>query len=178
MGSRPNRNTNLAYIAGFLDGDGSLMLQVKKRSDTSRKWRLMVTICFYQDSRHDKPLYWIQNELNAGYISKRNDGITELRINGFETVKVILKELFPYVKFKENQIKTILESIDLIESKKISDFNESDYQKLIKLLLNVQNNNYQSRHKKTEQDLEKIFGLTPYRLRSKDRDIVASEATK
>ena len=164
----------MAYIAGFLDGDGSLMLQVKKRSDTSRKWRLMATICFYQDSRHDKPLYWIQKELGIGYISKRNDAMTELRINGFEQVKIILKELKPYIKFKENQVKTILVAIDLIESKKIADFKKSDYKKLIQLLLKVQDNNYQSRHKKTEEDLSDIFGLTPYRLRSKDRDIVSS----
>jgi len=29
--------TNLAYIAGFLDGDGSLMLQIKKRKDGKLK---------------------------------------------------------------------------------------------------------------------------------------------
>ncbi len=50
MGSRSK--TNLAYIAGFLDGDGSLMLQVKKRKDGNVGIRFMATICFYQDSRH------------------------------------------------------------------------------------------------------------------------------
>ena len=48
MGSRSN--IYLAYIAGFLDGDGSLMLQIKKRKDGNRsKFRFMPTICFYQD---------------------------------------------------------------------------------------------------------------------------------
>jgi len=51
--------TNLAYIAGFLDGDGSLMLQIKKRKDGKLKRRFMATVCFYQDSRHEKPLSWI-----------------------------------------------------------------------------------------------------------------------
>src|SRR5581483_1704560 len=49
-----------AYIAGFLDGDGSIMLQIKKRSDTGRGLRFMATICFYQDTRHEKPLFWIR----------------------------------------------------------------------------------------------------------------------
>jgi len=71
VGSRPNKE-NLAYIAGFLDGDGSIMLQVKKRSDTTRGWRIMATICFYQDSRHSEPLNWIKEQLKIGYISKRN----------------------------------------------------------------------------------------------------------
>jgi len=160
VGSRPNKE-NLAYIAGFLDGDGSLMLQVKKRSDTSRGWRMMATICFYQDSRHSKPLYWIKNQFKIGYISKRNDGITEYRINGFEKVENILKKLLPYVKFKENQAQTVLKAINLMRRKDFSRFIALDYKKLIDFLLDVQNENYQSSHKKTKQDLEKIFGLTP-----------------
>ena len=38
-----------------------LMLQIKKRKDGKSKIRFMLTICFYQDTRHEKPLYWIQN---------------------------------------------------------------------------------------------------------------------
>src|SRR3989344_7045295 len=75
VGSRSS--VEKAYIAGFLDGDGSIMLQVKKRGDTKRGRRFMATICFYQDTRHEKPLYWIRKVLGIGYISKRNDSITE-----------------------------------------------------------------------------------------------------
>jgi len=78
VGSRSNKKESLAYIAGFLDGDGSLMLQLKKRSDTKTGIRFMATICLYQDSRHDKPLSWMQKFFGIGYISYRKDGITEL----------------------------------------------------------------------------------------------------
>ena len=64
MGSRSN--IEKAYIAGFLDGDGSVMLQVKRRSDTKRGLRFMATICLYQDTRHEKPLYWIQEVFGIG----------------------------------------------------------------------------------------------------------------
>jgi hypothetical protein len=57
VGSRSK--TNLAYIAGFLDGDSSLMLQLKKRNDTKTGWRFMCTICLYQDIRHKAPLIWM-----------------------------------------------------------------------------------------------------------------------
>ena len=88
MGSQSKVNS--AYIAGFLDGDGSLMLQIKRRKDDKiSKRRFMATICFYQDSRHEKPLFWIRKMLGIGYISRRNDGISELRINGYKQ-----KELF------------------------------------------------------------------------------------
>jgi hypothetical protein len=58
VGSRSE--SDIAYIAGFLDGDGSIMLQIKKRNDTKRGFRFMATICLYQDSRHEKPLYWMR----------------------------------------------------------------------------------------------------------------------
>ena len=73
MGSR--LETDSAYIAGFLDGDGSLMFQVKSRADTKRGVRFMATICLYQDTRHEKPLHWIRERLGIGYIFRRNDGM-------------------------------------------------------------------------------------------------------
>ena len=106
MGSRSK--INLAYIAGFLDGDGSLMLQIKRRKDGKKKWRFMCTICFYQDSRHEKSLYWIKKILGIGYLSKRNDGMTELRINGFKQVRDILKDLIPFIKFKKDQASALV----------------------------------------------------------------------
>ncbi len=159
MGSRPNK-INLAYIAGFLDGDGSLMLQVKKRSDVKKGWRLMATICFYQDSRHDKPLYWIRKQLDIGYISKRNDGITELRINGYEQIIKILGKLVPFIRFKKRQTKLMIECLRFLRVKG-KDLVTQDYYKIINWLLSIQNFNYQSPYKKNRRDLLKIFGLTP-----------------
>ena len=66
MGSRLDIEN--AYIAGFLDGDGSIMLQIKKRSDVKSGYRFMATVCFYQDSCHDKNLFWIRN-----YSSRKDD---------------------------------------------------------------------------------------------------------
>ena len=115
MGSR--LETDLAYIAGFLDGDGSLMLQVKTRSDTKHGVRFMATICFYQDTRHEKPLQWIRERLGIGYISRRNDGMTELRINGFEQVRDILIELKPFIRFKAKQVQALIDACDLLSKK-------------------------------------------------------------
>lgn len=157
MGSRSN--IHLAYIAGFLDGDGSLMLQLKKRKDGNRKWRLMATICFYQDTRHEKPLVWIRKTLKIGYLSQRRDGISELRINGFEKVGSILKELMPFIKFKSKQAKALYHACKLlVRNKKLSN---KDISKLIDIMLLIQQENYVTRKKKTRKEFLKIFGLTP-----------------
>lgn len=93
-----------AYIAGFLDGDGSIMLQIKPRSDMRYGYRLQATICFYQDSAHENDLLWIRDQLDCGYISKRNDGMSELRINGFGCVEKVLLELYGYVHLNVNKL--------------------------------------------------------------------------
>jgi hypothetical protein len=149
---------DLAYIAGFLDGDGSLMLQIKKRKDGNKKFRFMATICFYQDSRHEKSLYWIRDILNIGYISKRNDGMTELRINGIKQIRDILKNLLPFIKFKKNQAIALLEATNMLLLVKLG---TRDLLKIIDLIISIQDSNYKSRKKKTKQELIKILGVTP-----------------
>lgn len=150
-----------AYIAGFLDGDGSLMLQIKKRSDTKRGWRIMATICFYQDSRHEAPLYWIQKKLGIGYISQRNDGITELRVNGFETVRTILNKLIPYIRFKKLQAAAIWQACNILTEKDLRFLTQSDREKLFRCLMIVQENNYITHRKKSAKELRLVVGLTP-----------------
>ncbi len=159
MGSRSN--IDLAYIAGFLDGDGSLMLQIKKRADGKNKIRFMATICFYQDTRHQKDLLWIQKVLGIGYLSKRNDGMSELRINGFATVREILKNLIPNIKFKKIQAKALFESCTILSKTKFSMLDRKQLTKLVRLILVIQNQNYVTKKKRTRSELFQILGLTP-----------------
>jgi hypothetical protein len=160
VGSR-SKELELAYIAGFLDGDGSLMLQLKKRSDSKRAIRFMATICFYQDSRHGKTLYWIKKVLGIGYISNRNDGMTELRINGYEQIRNILKSLLPYIRFKKLQIQALLQACEILSDTKFSKLTQKQLAKLVDLILVIQSENYATKKKKTKSELHKILGLTP-----------------
>ncbi|MDP3771851.1 MAG: LAGLIDADG family homing endonuclease [bacterium] len=151
----------MAYIAGFLDGDGSLMLQLKKRKDGKQHKRFMSTICFYQDSRHELPLYWIRNILGIGYITQRNDGMTELRINGFLQVKEIMKQLLPFLRFKKDQAEALLEANKVLSQKSFSKLEKAELLQLVEYMMTIQKGNYASRAKKSRADLFKILDLTP-----------------
>ncbi len=159
MGSRSK--TNLAYIAGFLDGDGSLMLQIKKRKDGKLKYRFMCTICLYQDRRHEKTLIWMQELFNAGYVSRRSDGITELRINGYKQVKKIISLLLPFIRLKKIQAVSLLKASKLLSKKTGSALTEKHLRFLIDCIIEIQKNNYATRKKKTRDELLKVLGLTP-----------------
>jgi hypothetical protein len=159
--SKIKKEVERAYIAGFLDGDGSLMLQIKKRKDGKIGTRFMSTICFYQDTRHAKDLNWIKKVLGIGYISKRNDGMSELRINGYDSVKNILEFLNPYLRFKKIQAKALLNACLILSGKKYKKLDKKDLIKIVDLILTIQRENYVTKKKKTKGELLKILGLTP-----------------
>lgn len=143
--------TELAYIAGFLDGDGSLMLQLKKRSSSKIGWRFMGTICLYQDTRHEDPLFWIQHKIGIGYISRRKDGITELRINGFKQIKTLLLELLPYLRFKHIQAVAVIDALNILSSTEQRKLTKDQLIEVIDDMITVQNHNYVTRQKNLEQ---------------------------
>src|SRR5258708_2524257 len=96
-------NSDFAYIAGFLDGDGSIMLQLHRRDRGKEVFRIKTVICFYQDNRYREFIGWIQHKFDCGYVYTRNDRICELRIEGYQRVFDVLKILHPYLRLKKKQ---------------------------------------------------------------------------
>lgn len=121
----------------------------------------MGTICFYQDSRHEAPLQWIRSVLGVGYLTKRNDGMSELRINGFARIRTILKDLFPFIRFKKSQAKMIILAMDLLVDTRSNTLSEKNRRQLVEYMIGVQNENYVTKRKRTREELLKILGLTP-----------------
>ena len=117
----------------------------------------MLTICFYQDTRHEKPLVWIRTILGIGYLSRRNDGMSELRINGYKQVETILSHLLPYLKFKKIQAIMLIKTAKLLRN----EMDERATRALIDNILVVQSENYVTRKKRSKEELLKLLGLTP-----------------
>ena len=161
MGSRSSTKIEKAYIAGFLDGDGSVMLQIKKRHDSTRSFRFMATICFYQDTRHEKELLWIKRVLKVGYLSRRNDGMSELRINGYQQVHDILLSLQPSVRFKRVQVAALIRACDILLSTSVKKLTERQLRTLVNLIIKIQNENYVTKKKRSKEELYVVLGLTP-----------------
>lgn len=157
MGSRIKiTKSDWAYIAGFFDGDGSLMVQFKNRRNTLTGFRPMITLCFYQDKRHSKPLRWFRKIFNVGYLSERNDNMTELRVNGYDSCERILKKFKPFTKFKKHQLDLSLRIISKL--KKINRITQKDILKIAKLADKVSKENYlSSRRKCSYEYFKKLF---------------------
>ena len=124
MGRLPKIDTNkLAYIAGFLDGDGSIMLQLRKKD--GKFIRVKTVICLYQDTNYRKDIEWMQKILGCGYVYNRNDHICELRIEGFQRVFETLILLKPYLRLKIKQANLLLTLIPKLQEKTVTKENVS-----------------------------------------------------
>jgi hypothetical protein len=108
---------DISYIAGFFDGDGSVRLQLQPRTSSKLGFRVRTIISFAQKTGHDESLKWIKRKLGIGYIYNRNDLMTELKIEGFESVERILTILKPFVHFKKKQVNLVLRALELIKEK-------------------------------------------------------------
>jgi hypothetical protein len=99
----------LAYIAGFLDGDGCVMLQLVYRHDYVLGYQIRSSIVFYQKTEYLEFLEWLKRRLKVGYLRNRNDEISELTIVGIKPVTQVLEKLYPYLRLKKRQAKISLE---------------------------------------------------------------------
>ncbi len=109
------REETKAYIAGFLDGDGSIMFQLIERKDYIYGYQIRASICFYQDSNHKEGLKWLKEKIGYGYIRDRNDGVSDCTIVGYDKVEQVLKMVKPYVVFKAVHVERALELLGAIK---------------------------------------------------------------
>ncbi len=103
-----------AYLAGLIDGDGSIMLQLKPRKDSIFGIRVKTLLVIYQDSKMKVEMEDLQRELGAGYTYERNDHIMEIRIEGHQQVERVLGLLKPFIRFKYKQVELILSAIKIM----------------------------------------------------------------
>lgn len=99
------------YIAGFLDGDGSIMAQLVFRKDYKLGYQIRVSVVFYQKNIHRKHLLWLKERLGYGYVRTRNDGMCEYTIVGLREVEHVLTLLYPFLRLKKALARDVLDII-------------------------------------------------------------------
>lgn len=105
-------NEDKAYIAGFLDGDGSLLTQIIKGPSYKYKFTIRYTIQFVQNKKNHNIMLWLKSRLKVGNIRIRKDNISEYAITGKYAVALIIKVLLPYLKIKKELGYLILKIIE------------------------------------------------------------------
>ena len=145
----------LAYIAGFLDGDGSIFFQIVPRPDYKQKFQIRTSIAFYQDTTNAKILEWFKEQIGSGYIRHRKTGISDYTIIESKEVKRLLKLLQPYVKLKKKHVELGLDILNKLENKK----SNKDFLEICKLVDKFKDINYSKKRKITYETVSKSLPL-------------------
>jgi|AntRauTorcE11897_2_1112592.scaffolds.fasta_scaffold17804_3 hypothetical protein len=58
------KSHKLAYLAGLLDGDGSIYIRLKKRDDCKYGYQITPYVVFFQSSKYKKQFSEIFNDFN------------------------------------------------------------------------------------------------------------------
>ncbi len=144
-----------AYIAGFLDGDGSIIAQIIHDKTRKYKFYIRISIVFYQKKDKHWFILWLKKKLSPyGYIRIRSDNISEFTIVAKEPVKKILIELYPYLKLKRNLCKLIFKIIQL--SDKVQ--TEADFLKVCKKIDETAKLTYSKKRKITHEYVRDYLG--------------------
>ena len=148
-------STTLAYIAGFLDGDGSIFFQIIPRKDYKQKFQIRSSIAFYQKTKYVFILDWLKDVFDCGYIRHRKTGISDYTIVESGNVLRILELLKPFVRLKKKQVELGLEILSKLHDKK----NDQDFLEICKLVDKFGELNYSKKRSITYEVVSKSLPL-------------------
>jgi hypothetical protein len=104
-----------SYIAGFLDGDGSIHFQLVRQKEYRFGFYIRTTISFSQSTSARHGLEKIQTMLGGiGYIRDRGTGMSDLVITSRPVIAEVLQDIEPYVIFKETHVRRALAILPLL----------------------------------------------------------------
>lgn len=112
-----NTKEGRAYLAGFVDADGSIIAQFVKRKDYRFKYQIRTTIQITQKTKRGELLYYLKQHFKCGSIRHRKTGVSDWIVVG-ENARQILEYVQPYLVLKQEQADLVLEIIKQLAASK------------------------------------------------------------
>ena len=103
----------LAYLAGFLDADGSIYVRLKPNSTYKYDFQIAPSVVLFQKHTAEEFLNDLKNRLQMGYLRHRNDGIIEYTIGDRPSIRRLLRMTLPYLRLKKPQARLMIAILDL-----------------------------------------------------------------
>jgi hypothetical protein len=109
-----------SYLAGFLDGDGSIHFQLVRQREYRHGYYIRASVSFSQSTSARAGLEHIQRVLGGGYLRDRGTGMSDLVVTSRPLLIEILSQLQPYVVFKKAHVKRALDLLNEIKPRPTS----------------------------------------------------------
>ncbi len=136
-------STISAYLAGFLDGDGSIYVRIKPNPTYKYGFQIAPYIVLFQSNQDRKNFEKICSVINLGILRERKDGVLEYSINRIDNLRLFLKSVKPFLVLKRRQAELMLKI--LAQKEKIRDY--KDFEKLAQLVDSYRELNYSKKRK-------------------------------
>ena len=132
-----------AYLAGFLDGDGSIYVRAKPNTSYRYGYQIAPYVAFFQ-SASSEAFPDMVAKIGYGRLRLRKDGIYEYTISKQAEIIDFITKVSPYLILKQEQAKLIVEILNL--KSEISD--EIGFVKLLDKIDSFRELNYSKKRKK------------------------------
>lgn len=132
-----------AYLAGFLDGDGSIYARLKPNSDYRFGYQIAPFVVFFQ-AKKDQTKFRQLTSLVGGVWRERKDGIIEYVINRQAEIKDFLKQIKKFLILKHAQADLMIQILNCKEKMK----NRQNFMELVGLIERFRTLNYSKKRKK------------------------------
>ena len=134
-----------AYLAGFLDGDGSIYVRLKPNSTYKYGFQFAPSVILFQSVKDREKFQRVCNLINdLGYMRERKDGILEFTIGKQDNILKFMQMVEPYVLLKDKQVQLMQKILHLKPRVK----SKTDFIKLAKLVNAFRDLNYSKKRKK------------------------------
>ena len=134
----PITSAQKSYLAGFLDGDGSIYVRLKPNKSYKYGFQVSPYIIFFQSSKNRKSFEILCFLVGFGYMRERKDGILEFTVGRKNDIKQFLSMVKPYVILKKKQV----DLMEVILKRKEKVNNKNDFVKLMNLIDSFRELNY------------------------------------
>jgi len=130
----------MSYLAGFLDGDGSIHFQLVRQKEYRFGFYIRSSMALSQSTSARAGLEYLQRLIGGGYLRDRGTGMSDLVV----TSRPLLTELFvriePFVVFKKIHVQEALRLLPRIRprmspkeflqvAQQVDDFSSLNYSK-------------------------------------------------
>src|ERR1700691_226370 len=104
-----------SYVAGFLDGDGSIHFQLVRQKEYRFGFYIRASVSFSQSTSARRGLEHIQNLLGGGYLRDRGSGMSDLVSTSRPLRPHILDDVEPSVIFTKEHVRKALEILPQLD---------------------------------------------------------------
>jgi hypothetical protein len=100
--------SDASYLAGFLDGDGSIHFQLVRQREYRFGFYIRASLSLSQSTSARHGLEYLQRVIGGGYLRDRGTGMSDLVVTSRPLLIETLLAVEPYVIFKREHVRRAL----------------------------------------------------------------------